>query len=393
MKLTDRIGRITESPTIAVSSKAAAMRAAGIDVIDFSAGEPDFPTPENVKAKGIEAIQKNITKYTPSAGLKKLREAVAARYQRKYGHGFRSDEVILCNGAKQALFNLMLCLIQGGDEVLIPEPYWVTFPDQARLAGGLPVYVPTRMEEHFLIRTEEIERKITSRTRVLILNSPNNPSGAVVPRETMGAIVDLCAQRNIHIVFDECYDCFVFPPYEHVTPAHFFPNGRDLTFIVNTFSKTYAMTGWRLGYAIGPAEIISACDKLQSHTTSNPSSVSQMAGIEAMEGDQSSVDVMYAEYARRRKYIAEALSSMPGLRCNEPQGAFYVFPDISHYLGGGVPDSIAFCKLLLEECHVATVPGSAFGMEGHLRLSYANSMENLQKGCGRIREFLSKYSA
>ena len=182
MKLTDRIGRITESPTIAVSSKAAAMRAAGIDVIDFSAGEPDFPTPENVKTKGIEAIQKNITKYTPSAGVKKLREAVATRYQRKYGHAFRGEEVILCNGAKQALFNLMLCLIQGGDEVLIPEPYWVTFPDQVRLAGGSPVYVPTHMEEQFLVHAEEIEKRITPRTRVLILNSPNNPSGAVVPR-------------------------------------------------------------------------------------------------------------------------------------------------------------------------------------------------------------------
>jgi aspartate aminotransferase len=388
MRLTNRIQNITESPTIAISSRASAMKASGIDVIDFSAGEPDFPTPENVKNKGIEGIKINFTKYTPTAGIKKLREAVAARYEKKYGQPIRAEEVILTNGGKQALYNLMCSLVQEGDEVLIPEPYWVTFPDQVRLAGGTPVFVSTKPEESFLIRLEEIEKKITSRSRVLILNSPNNPSGAVIPRDTMQEIVRLCARKNLSLIFDECYDCFVFPPHQHTSPMHFFPEAREFTFVVNTFSKVYAMTGWRLGFAIGPAEVISACDKLQSHTTSNPSSISQWAALEALAGDQSSIQLMYDEYLRRRQFIMEQVSAMPGVRCNEPMGAFYLFPNIEKYLGKDLADSVAFCKKLLEESHVGTVPGSAFGVEGHFRISYATSMENLKEGCKRIHEFL-----
>jgi aspartate aminotransferase len=387
MRLAGRIHNITESPTIAMSSRAAAMKASGIDVIDFSAGEPDFATPENVKAQGIEGIRSNFTKYTPTAGIKKLREGVAARYQKKYDQPFAAEEVILSNGGKQALYNLMCCLVQEGDEVLIPEPYWVTFPDQVRLAGGMPVFVPTRPEDQFLIKAEEIEKRITPRSRVLILNSPNNPSGAVIPQETMEAIVNLCSRKNLVLVFDECYDCFVFPPHKHISPFEF-SGAREFTVVVNTFSKVYAMTGWRLGFAIGPKEVISACDKLQSHTTSNPSSISQWAGLEALSGDQNSVQIMYDEYLRRREFIMNAMSAMPGVQSNEPMGAFYLFPNIKSHLGRKIPDSFAFCKLLLEEGHVGTVPGSAFGVEGHFRISYATSMENLEKGCKRIHEFL-----
>jgi aspartate aminotransferase len=388
MKLADRVQRITESPTMAVNAKASSMKAAGIDVIDFSAGEPDFPTPQNVKEAGIAAIRNNFTKYTPAAGVRKLRELVANRYQQKYGQTFRAEEVILTSGAKQALFNLVMSLVQDGDDVLIPEPYWVTFPDQVKVCGGTPVFVPTKEEDGFALDASEVEKKLTSRTRMLILNSPNNPSGAVITRKTMSALLDLCVKNNIAILFDETYDCFVFPPYEHTSPLHFYPKGRDLTFIVNTFSKTYSMTGWRLGYALGPAEVISACDKLQSHTTSNPPSISQMAAVQAIEGDQSSVGIMYAEYEKRRNFVAEALGRMPRIHCNQPQGAFFVFPDFSAYLSREVPDSVALCKLLLDKCHVATVPGSAFGMEGHLRISYATSIENLQEGCRRIQSFL-----
>lgn len=388
MRLTDRIQKITESPTIAVSSKAAAMKASGIDVIDFSAGEPDFPTPENIKLKGIEAIRNNFTKYTPSAGIKKLREAVAERYRNKYGCSIKADEVILSNGGKQGLFDLVFCLIQEGEEVLIPEPYWVTFPDQVRLSGGTPVFIPSKIEDQFSVNPAEVEKRVTSRTRVLILNSPSNPSGVVLPRKTMSDLVDLCLKKNVNIIFDETYDCFVFPPHQHTSPIHFFPEAKPISFIVNTFSKVYAMTGWRLGFAIGSPEVINACDKLQSHTTSNPCSISQMAGLEALTGDQSSVGLMFAEYARRREFIMQALQKMPRVRCIEPQGAFYVFPEIKAYLNQDLPDSIAFCKVLLEQCQVATVPGSAFGVEGHLRISYANSMENLQEGCRRIQEFL-----
>ena len=390
MKLADRIQRITESPTIAISSKAAALRAAGVDVIDFSAGEPDFPTPENIKLKGIEAIHANFTKYTPTAGIKKLRESVAERYSKKYNCAIAAEEVILTNGGKQALFNLMCCLVQDGDEVLIPEPYWVTFPDQVRVMGGRPVFVPADPERGFAIDIDEVEKRITPLTKVLILNSPSNPSGAVISRDVLSGLVDLCEQRGICLVFDECYDCFVFPPYEHSSPMHFFPRGRANTFVVNTFSKVYSMTGWRLGFAIGPKEVISACDRLQSHTTSNPSSISQMAGLEALFGDQSSIDVMFAEYQKRRSFVMQSLAAMPGIRCNEPQGAFYVFPDIRAHLNPSMPDSVSFCKTLLEENHVAVVPGSAFGVEGYFRISYATSMEKLKEGCSRIHEFLRR---
>ena len=390
MKLTERVGRISESPTLAVSARAAAMRASGIDVIDFSAGEPDFPTPENIKKKGIDAIESNFTKYTPTAGIKKLRDAVAERYSQQYGTRFTAQNVILCNGAKQALFNLFLCLIEEGDEVLIPEPYWVTFPEQVQLAGGTTVYVPTRADEHFELKASEVEKRITKKTRVLLLNSPNNPSGAVISRKTISDLVQICKQNDIKIIFDECYDCFVFPPFQHSSPFHFLPDAKDITFVVNTFSKAYAMTGWRLGLAIGPEEVIAACDKLQGHTTSNPSSISQMAGIEALVGDQTALTTMFEEYARRRNFIYEALTKMPGVQCNVPQGAFYVFPDISAHLNEKVPDSVAFCGNLLEECHVGTVPGSAFGMEGHIRISYATSIEKLKSGCKRIHEFLTK---
>lgn len=392
MKLAERVLRITESPTIAISSKAGAMRAAGIDVIDFSAGEPDFPTPENIKQKGIEAIQNNYTKYTPTSGVKKIREAVAARYTAKYNAAVKPEEVILTNGGKQALFNLMCCLVQDGDEVLIPEPYWVTFPDQARIVGANPVFVPTSPEDGFSLDPREVEKRITDRTRVLILNSPCNPSGAVIPRKVLEDLLDLCVSRDIKLIFDECYDCFVFPPYQHASPLQFSPKGRDQVFIVNTFSKVYSMTGWRLGFAIGPKDVISACDKLQSHTTSNPCSISQMAGIEALQGDQGSIDLMFREYESRRGIVMEALQAMPGVRCNEPQGAFYVFPDIRAHLKDQIPDSVSFCRTLLEECQVATVPGSAFGVEGHFRISHATSADKLREGCRRIHEFLRKRS-
>ncbi|HET6268038.1 MAG TPA: aminotransferase class I/II-fold pyridoxal phosphate-dependent enzyme, partial [Acidobacteriota bacterium] len=252
MKLADRVDRIKESSTMAISAKAGAMRASGVDVIDFSAGEPDFPTPENVKQKGIQAIQTNFTKYTPNAGLKKLREDVAHHYQERYGHPFGANQVILSNGGKQALFNLVFCLVQEGDEVLIPAPYWVTFPEQVLLAGGTPVFVQTRLEDQFALRTEDVERKITPKTRMLILNSPNNPSGAVISRKVMSDLVDLCLARDIKILFDETYDCFVFPPFEHTSPFHFLPKAREIALVVNTFSKVYAMTGWRLGFAVAP---------------------------------------------------------------------------------------------------------------------------------------------
>ena len=390
MKLAERVSGISESPTLAVSARASVLRAQGIDVIDFSAGEPDFPTPENIKKQGIHAIESNFTKYTATAGIKKLRDKVAERYQQTYGYPFKAENVILSNGAKQALFNLFLCLIEEGDEVLIPVPFWVTFPEQVRLAGGTPVFIPSKAEEQFELKVEEVESRITPKTRVLLLNSPNNPSGAVISRKTLSDLVQICRERDIKIIFDECYDCFVFPPFQHISPFHFLPEAKDIAFVVNTFSKAYAMTGWRLGLTIGPAEIISACDKLQGHTTSNPSSISQIAGLEALEGDQTSLSMMFDEYCVRRKFIYAALSKMPGVKCNVPQGAFYVFPDISAHLNKDVPDSLAFCGKLLEECHVGTVPGSAFGMEGHIRISYATSIENLKTGCNRIHQFLTR---
>jgi aspartate aminotransferase len=385
--LAQRVGTLSSSPTMIVMEEAGRLRAEGREVVDFSVGEPDFNTPDNIKQKGHEAIDANFTRYTVSAGVKPLREAVARKYREQYAVDYSWQEVVISCGAKQALFNVAFVLLDPGDEVLLPNPYWVTFPEQIKLMGAFPVEVETLEEEGFILKAEALECKITPRTRALILNSPNNPTGAVVPAGEMEKIVDLAVAHNLFIIFDECYERFVYDQNVHTSVARFAAKARDLSIIVNTVSKTYAMTGWRIGYLLAPRPIAQAAVDLQSHSA-NTVSISQRAALESLEGPQDSVQQMINEYARRRAFIVEKLNSIPGLSCAAPGGAFYAFPNLKSIMRKGkIKDALDFASRLLQAEGVAVVPGSSFGLEGYVRISFATSMANLEKGLDRIARF------
>ncbi|MEW5975695.1 MAG: pyridoxal phosphate-dependent aminotransferase [Acidobacteriota bacterium] len=388
MQLAKRVRTLSSSPTMAVMEEASRLRAEGKEVIDFSIGEPDFNTPENIKDQGHDAIRKNFTRYTAAAGIKDLREAVAIKYKNRYGVDYSAGEVVVSCGAKHSLFNLAFVLFQEGDEVLLPVPYWVTFPEQLKMVGATPVEVDTHEKEGFVVRAAALEAKITGRTKALIINSPNNPTGAVIPYEEMEKIVDLAVARELLLIFDECYEHFVFDGNVHTSPAQFASKARHLTILVNTASKTYAMTGWRVGYVVAPKPVVTAINNVQSHSA-NPASISQKAAVESILGDQESVKAMIAEYERRRKFVVAKLNSIQGLTCAQPGGAFYAFPNVSSFLGKeGMKDSLQFSQWLLRQSGVAVVPGSAFGKEGYIRISFATSMENLEKGLGRMEQAL-----
>lgn len=389
MKLAKRVSQLSSSPTMAVSAEAARLKAEGKEIIDFSVGEPDFHTPENIKVKGHDAINRNFTKYPPAGGINDLREAVALKYKTQYGVDYSMAEVAISCGAKHTLFNLAFVLFEEGDEVLLPVPYWVTFPEQIKLVGATPVEVETHEKDNFILRAAALKEKITPRTKAIIVNSPNNPTGAVIPPDEMERIVDLAVANNLLIIFDECYEYFVFDGNVHTSLPKFAHKARHLSIIVNTASKTYAMTGWRIGYLVAPKEIVKAVNDVQSHSA-NAATVSQKAAVESILGAQESVLTMIAEYERRRKYIVEKLNSIPGLTCANPGGAFYAFPNVSSFFKRDVKDSIHFSSALLRQAGVAVVPGSAFGREGHVRISFATSMENLQKGLDRMEKALAQ---
>jgi len=389
MKLAKRVRSLSSSPTMAVMEEATRLRSEGREIIDFSIGEPDFNTPENIKSKGREAIDRNFTRYTPAAGIKDLREAVVLKYKNQYGVDYSISEVAISCGAKHTLFNLAFVLFEEGDEVLLPVPYWVTFPEQLKMVGATPVEVETFEKDGFVLRASALREKITPRTRAIIVNTPNNPTGAVIPPSEIESIVDLAHTHNLLIIFDECYEYFVFDGTVHASLARFAPKARHLSILVNTASKTYAMTGWRIGYLVAPKEIVKAVNDLQSHSA-NPASVSQKAAVESILGGQESVKVMIAEYERRRQYVVDRLNAIPGLTCANPGGAFYAFPNVTHFLkGSGVNNSLEFSSFLLRQAGVAVVPGSAFGKEGHVRISFATGMENLEKGLERMGETLA----
>lgn len=389
MRLAKRVGRLSPSPTMAVSEEANRLRAEGRSVVDFSIGEPDFNTPDNIKGGGHRAIDDNFTRYTSAPGIKDLREAVVEKYRRQYGVDYSVPEVVISCGAKHTLFNLAFALFEEGDEVLLPVPYWVTFPEQFKMVGAVPVEVMTREEDDFVLKASALEAKATSRTRAMVVNTPNNPTGAVIPAEEMDRIVDLALDRNLMIIFDECYEFFVFDGNRHTSLAQYADRARHVSLLVNTASKTYAMTGWRIGYLVAPREVARSVSNIQSHSA-NPASVSQKAALESILGSQDSVSQMIAEYERRRRYVVERLNGMPGLSCATPGGAFYAFPNISSYFGSEVGDSVEFSTWLLRQSGVAVVPGSAFGMEGHVRISFATSMENLVTGMDLMEEALAK---
>jgi len=388
LDLAERIARISESSTMKVASEADRLRREGIDVVDFGAGEPDFPTPDNIKRAAIAAIDSNFTKYTPTGGTLELKQAICQRHHDDYGTNYAPNECLVTVGGKHAIFNLMQALIAEGDEVVIPVPYWVTYKDVVNYAGGKCVFVETDENTGFEVTAAAIARHITNKTKLLIVNSPNNPSGSVLSRAEFEKIYDLAVKSGIHLLTDECYCRFLYEgePFSIAS----MPGAKEHVLVAGSLSKTYAMTGWRIGFALAPKPLIDAMMKLQSHTTSNPTSISQKAGIEALRGPQDSIPVMLAEYRKRRDYVVKRLRAIPGVKIAEPKGAFYAYPNISVGFRKGIASALQFSERLLAEAHVAVVPGEAFGTNEHIRISYATSMKELERGLDRIEHFISE---
>ncbi len=393
--VSERVKQIGASPTLRIAAKAKALKAEGIDVVDLSIGEPDFPTPANIKAAGIKAIQDNFTKYTENDGTPALKKAVLARFKEDFGLNYAPNEIIVSSGAKSSLYHLMLALIDPGDEVIIPVPYWVTYPHQVKLAKGKSVFVETREEEGFLLTAEALKAHITPATRALILNSPSNPTGAAYTREQLQALADVVRGEDITVVADEIYASLVYDDFPFTSFASLGEDIKKKTVIINGPSKSYSMTGWRIGYTLGPADVIAGMAKIQSHTTSNAASISQRATQEAVGGPQFEVAKMVQEFGRRRNYAFMKLQAMPGVSCFKPQGAFYLFPNVKGFYdkefnGTPIRNSNGMAYYLLREAGVAVVPGDSFGSDDYIRLSYATSMENLEKGLDRIGQALAR---
>jgi len=388
-EIADRISTISVSSTMKVSADAERLRRSGADVVDFGAGEPDFPTPDNIKQAAIAAIAANFTKYTNAGGTQELREAICERHCVDFGTNYALPECMVTVGGKHAIFNLIQALINPGDEVIIPVPYWVTYKDVVNYAGGVCVFVNTDEHTGFEVTAGMIERHITPRTKLVIINSPSNPSGAVLSKQEFRAIFDLTSRRDIFLLTDECYCHFLYEDEPFSIAA--VPGAKETVVVAGSLSKTYAMTGWRIGFALAPAPIINAMMKLQSHSTSNPTSIAQKAALEAMRGSQDSVPEMLAEYRRRRDFVLDRLRRIPGVSIVTPKGAFYAYPNISvAFVGGRVQNSLDFAGELLAKAHVAVVPGEAFGTSDHIRISYATSMTELERGLDRLHKFIDE---
>jgi aspartate aminotransferase len=386
LDLAERVSRISESSTMKVAADADRLRREGVDVVDFGAGEPDFPTPDNIKKAAIAALDANFTKYTPTGGTVELKQAICARHREDYGTDYAPGECIASVGGKHAIFNLMQILIGDGDEVIIPVPYWVTYKDVVNYAGGKCVFVETDENKGFTFTADSIAPHITSKTKLLIINSPSNPSGAVLSREEFERIYQLAAKRGIQLMTDECYCRFLYDSEPFSIAS--MPGAKEHVVVAGSLSKTYAMTGWRIGFALAPKPLIDAMMKLQSHTTSNPTSIAQKGAIEALRGPQESIGIMLAEYRRRRDFVVKRLRAIPGVKIAEPRGAFYAYPNISVGFRNGMSSAMQFSERLLAEAHVAVVPGEAFGTKEHVRISYATSMTELERGLDRIDKFI-----
>lgn len=386
LRFAHRVSQISTSPTMAVMAEAMRLRSQGVDVVDFSAGEPDFPTPEHIKRAGVKAIEDNFTRYTPNAGIPELRKAVADRYREDYGLEYEAAGVIITSGGKHALLNLMLALVEAGDEVVIPTPYWMTFSEQVRLCGGEPILVATSEEDGFRMTAEVLAPAISEKTRILLLNFPANPTGAVIGDEELRKVGELVRDRDAFFLWDDTYARLMFAE----PPAAAFQYLQNLLgdrfLIAGTASKAYAMTGWRIGWAMGSPGLIGACASLQSHMTSNASSIAQKAALEALRSDARPLKEMIAEYRWRAERLRAGLLEIEGLRCAMPGGGFYLFPNVSAYLRPGETATELAAALLKDE-QVAVVPGPAFGCEGHLRVSFATSRERIEEGIGRVKRF------
>ena len=395
MVLAERVSKIKPSPTLAVSAKADKMKADGIDIISFGAGEPDFDTPQNIKDAAINALNQGFTKYTAVDGIQELKDAIINKFQRQNGLNYERKQIIVSCRGKHTIYNIAQALFNNGDEVIIPSPYWVSFPDIVLLADATPVIVTTREKNEFKILPEELREAITARTKAIILNSPSNPTGTVYTAEELRKIAEIAVEKKLIVISDEIYEEFVYDGLAFTSIASLGKEIKDLTIVVNGVSKAYSMTGWRIGYAGGPQEIISAMSKIQSQSTSNPTSISQKASVEALMNSHKNVTIMVEEFDRRRKYMVERLNSIDGISCLKPMGAFYAFPRVSplyskRFNGKKIQDSTGFADFLLDVARVAVVPGLAFGDDNHIRLSYATSFENIKNGLDRIEEAIKQ---
>ncbi len=397
MRLSERTKSIKPSVTLALAAKALALRAQGLDVVNFTAGEPDFDTPDRIKEAAVQALKKGMTKYTDVRGIEPLREAIVEKYQRDYGLRFDKNEILVSCGGKHALYNLFQAIMDEGDEVIIPAPYWVSYPDMVYLSGGLPRIVQTKGENGYRITPQDLQAALSPRTRAFILNSPNNPTGAAYGRDELVALSRVLERHECLIISDDVYEKIVYDDFHFHNIVALSPKLRERTIIINSLSKTYAMTGWRIGYASGPAPVISAAAKIQSQSTSNPTSFAQVAAVEALRGIQDEVGIMVREFQRRRDTIVKRLNAMEGVQCTNPEGAFYVFPSVRSLLGkkgqgkmiGSARDLAEF---FLEEAQVVVVPGEDFGAAENIRLTYAASLEEIQKGCDRIEAAINRLS-
>jgi aspartate aminotransferase len=395
--LSNRAKSLKPSPTLAINAKAKSMQAQGIHVISFGAGEPDFDTPENIKQAAKKAIDDGFTKYTPVGGIDDLKDAIIKKFQRDNKLTYKRSEIIVSCGGKHSFYNLAQAIFDPGDEVIVPAPYWVSYPPMVALAGGLPVIVDTVEKNEFKITPEELKRAISPKTKALILNSPSNPTGSAYTRKELENIAEIAISKNFFVISDEIYEKIVYDGFEFVSIASLSEEMKKRTVVVHGVAKTYAMTGWRIGYTAGSEEIISAMNNIQSQSTSNPTSIAQKASVEALIGPQNEVDIMVSAFAQRRNYIVDRLNKIPGVSCYKPVGAFYVFPNFSSYYGKSyqskkILNSTVLAEYFLEMAKVAVVPGVEFGADPFERLSYATSMEDIKEGVGRIEESLKNLS-
>jgi aspartate aminotransferase len=386
--LTSRIQRIEVSATMAVAAEAERLRASGVDIVDFSVGEPHFNTPQHIKEAAIAAINNNFSRYTAAGGTVELRDAIIRRHDADFGSGYKREQCMASVGGKHVLFNAIQVLVEHGDEVILPVPYWVSFKDMIRYSGGEPVFIETDEANDYALTAEMVERAITPRTKLIILNSPNNPSGSVMKPEDITSVVRLANERGVYVISDECY---VYLNYTgQLFSAGEIHDVKDHLLIVGSLSKTYAMTGWRLGYVLGPAPVVAAMNKLQSQSTSNPTSIVQKAGVAALNSSQDCIAQMRADYVHLRDKMVGLLRTIPGISCPTPGGAFYAFPNLSHYFGrGGMNSAADVARRLLQEAHVAVVPGEAFGTNKHVRLSYPVTETEIDRGVERMRQFFA----
>lgn len=395
MYLSEKFSSVAPSATLTIDSKAKALKASGVDVVGFGAGEPDFPTPNHIKNAAIEAINNNFTKYTPASGTLDLKKAVCEKFQKFNNLSYKPENIVISNGAKHSLNNVLGAVLNKGDEVIIPAPCWVSYPEMVRLADGVPVLVTATEEEGFLPSVEKIEAAVTDKTRAIIINNPSNPTGMCFPEEMLRAIAALCVEKGIYIIADEIYESLVYDGKKNFSVATISDEVKDITIVVNGVSKTYSMTGWRIGYTASNAKLAKVMSNVQSHMTSNPNSIAQCAAVAALTGSQESVEEMRKAFEERRNYMVERMNKIDGVSCIKPDGAFYVMMNLSGLIGkkiNGVEitGSDSFAEYFLEVSKVAVVPGKSFGSDIHTRWSYATSMENITKGLDRLEDFVSQ---